>query len=77
MEPPGPTEPPGEDAEVEALTRGAGSGLGSPRGGFLSGEPASDLATVPVGGLVSDGLDLVTEEQRKEPTGLFLRPMEE
>lgn len=61
-----------EDVEVEALTRGAGSGLDSPRGGFLSGEPGSDLVAEPVVGLVSDGLDLVvTEEQQKEPTWLF------
>lgn len=60
-----------EDVEVEALTRGAGSGLDSPRGGFLSGEPGSDLVAEPVKGLASDGLDLETEEQQKEPTWLF------
>lgn len=65
-----------EDVEVEALTRGAGSGLDSPRGGFLSGEPGSDLVAEPVKGLASDGLDLETEEQQKEPTWLFLCPIE-
>lgn len=65
-------EPPGtavEDVEVEARTRGAGSGLDSaPRAGFLSGEPGSDLVAGPGEVLVSDGLDLATEEQQKEPT---------
>lgn len=54
--------------EVEARTRGAGSGLDSPRAVFLSGEPGSDLVAEPVEGLLSDGLDLVTEEQPKKPT---------
>lgn len=47
--------------EVEALTRGAGSGLDSTRGGFLSGEPGSDLVAGPIEGLVSEGLDFETE----------------
>lgn len=53
--------PPGEVAADVALRRGTGSGLVSPRGGFLSGEPGSDLTAEPVRDLFSEALGLVTE----------------
>lgn len=48
--------PPGELDEDVALTRGAGSGLASPRGGVFSGEPVggSDLLIEPLGDLLSE-----------------------
>lgn len=64
----GLTGPPGELEEDVALTRGAGSGLVSPRGGDFSGEPGSDLLIEPLEGLFSEtgAWGLAADTCRKE-----------
>lgn len=56
----GLTGPPGELEEEVALIRGTGSGLISPRGVVLSGEPVgrSDLLMEPLGKILWGGLRL-------------------
>lgn len=60
--------PPGEVEEDVALTRGAGSGLASPRAGIFSGEPVSGLLMEPLGALLLSGVegwDLAAETQKE------------